>query len=122
MRLRIVLRGEPGDAFEPHETAEGAGTRPAAERVVDSLRVEWPPRAEDEGGDAVLGSFRLVLVRTRLDQPPRVFLGLLQAEAGLAEQERGVDAAVDLAVTDGGSMWWLHGGYMGVTQGRVQSA
>ena len=94
MHLRLALRGQPDDALESEEAGEGAGPRTTAERRVQALGVEGPPRAEDEARDAVLGRLGRVLVLPRLHQPVGVRLGPLEAKARLAEQQRGIDAAV----------------------------
>mmetsp|Transcript_25467 Transcript_25467/g.81464 ORF Transcript_25467/g.81464 Transcript_25467/m.81464 type:complete len:623 (+) Transcript_25467:165-2033(+) len=93
-RLLLVPRRQPRNPLEPQQPRQRAGARPHAQRRVEARRVEGPPRAEDEGRDAVLDRLGRVLVLSRLDQPLRVLLGLLHAEARRAEQRGRRELAV----------------------------
>mmetsp|Transcript_50778 Transcript_50778/g.163275 ORF Transcript_50778/g.163275 Transcript_50778/m.163275 type:complete len:439 (-) Transcript_50778:132-1448(-) len=93
-RLLLVPRRQPRNPLEPQQPRQRAGARPHAQRRVEARRVEGPPRAEDEGRDAVLDRLGDVLVCARLAEPVGVLLRLSQAKARLAEQPSWLDAAV----------------------------
>mmetsp|Transcript_47477 Transcript_47477/g.101366 ORF Transcript_47477/g.101366 Transcript_47477/m.101366 type:complete len:277 (+) Transcript_47477:229-1059(+) len=92
----------PHGALEPQEVGQRTRARPNFEGGAQTHRVEGPPRAEDEGGDAVLERLRRVLVLARLGEPVWVLLGVLWAEACRAEQLLRLEHAVLRAYDLGG--------------------